>query len=178
MTPYARAEVQTARSYALVGFVFFAIMTTVWSLVLVIGAIFFAFWTGPGFDGRVDGFGTGVLFPFIFPYTAFLALSAGLTIWAWTVRSNIEVGRYTQAQTSSLVLGILGLFPPIGALIGGIFFLLTHSKLGHATILAQMPPLAYQPAPTPAPGRICPECGRPIAMDARFCSYCGKEFPS
>ncbi len=177
VTPLAWAEVQSARSYALIGFIFFAIMTAVWSLVLVTGALFFAFWTGAGFDGMVDGFGTGVLFPFIFPMTVFLALSAGFTIWAWTVRSNIEMGRYAQAQTASLVLGIFGLFPPIGALIGGIFFLLTHSKLGYATTYAQAPPPAYQPAPTPPTGRMCPECGRPISMDAKFCSHCGKELP-
>ncbi|MEE9237909.1 MAG: zinc ribbon domain-containing protein [Thermoplasmata archaeon] len=178
MTPHARAELQSARSYALVGFIFFAIMTAVWSLVLVMGAIFFAFWDTHMRWGMWDGsWGGGWLFPFIFPYTVFLALSAGFTIWAWTVRSNIEAGRYSQAQTSSLILGIFGLFPPIGALLGGIFFLLTHSKLGYPTTYAQAPPPAYQPAPTPPTGRMCPECGRPIPMDAKFCSHCGKELP-
>ncbi|MEE9600358.1 MAG: zinc-ribbon domain-containing protein [Thermoplasmata archaeon] len=173
MTPQAGAEIQTARTYALVGFIFFAIMTAVWSLVLLIGAIFFAFWTGPGFDGTVDGFGTGVLFPFIFPMTVFLALSAGFTIWAWTVRSNIEAGRHSQAQTSSLILGIFGLFPPVGAVVGGILFLLAHSKIGYV----YAPPPAYQPTPATPSGRICPECGRPIPMDAKLCPYCGKELP-
>ncbi len=176
MTPQARAQIQSAKSYALIGFIFFAIMTAVWSLVLVIGAVFFAFWTGPRFDGMMNGFQTGVLFPFIFPYTVFLALSAGFTIWAWTVRGNLETGQYDTAETSALVLGIFGLFPPIGALVGGVFFLLTHSKLGYATTYAQAPPPAAAPA-APQTGRMCPECGRPIAMDAKFCPYCGKELP-
>jgi RNA polymerase subunit RPABC4/transcription elongation factor Spt4 len=27
-----------------------------------------------------------------------------------------------------------------------------------------------------ATGRICPNCGRPIPMDANLCPYCGKNF--
>ncbi len=175
MTPQAGAEIQTARTYALVGFIFFAIMTAVWSLVLLIGAIFFAFWdTGMWDWGMMGGsWGGGWLFPFIFPFTVFLALSAGFTIWAWTVRSNIEAGRYSQAQTSSLILGIFGLFPPIGALVGGILFLLAHSKIGYV----YAPPPAYQPTLATPGGRMCPECGRSIPMDAKLCPYCGKELP-
>lgn len=26
------------------------------------------------------------------------------------------------------------------------------------------------------PGRVCPNCGRPIPMDAQVCPYCGKDF--
>ncbi len=177
MTPQAWAQIQSAKSYALVGFIFFAIMTAIWSLVLVIGALFYSFWTGPRFDGMFDGFQTTVLFPFIFPYTVFLVLSAGFTIWAWTVRGSLEMGRYDTAQTSSLILGIFGLFPPIGALVGGVLFLLVHSKLGYATTYAQAPPQVARPAPSPQPVRMCPECGRSIAMDAKFCQHCGKELP-
>ena len=25
-------------------------------------------------------------------------------------------------------------------------------------------------------GRVCPNCGRPIPMDAQVCPYCGKDF--
>jgi uncharacterized membrane protein len=33
-----------------------------------------------------------------------------------------------------------------------------------------------QPPPQQTPGRICPDCGRPIPNDARVCPYCGKKF--
>jgi len=37
----------------------------------------------------------------------------------------------------------------------------------------QQPPPPQQPQQT---GRICPNCGRPIPMDAQVCPYCGKDF--
>ncbi len=161
MSPYAWGEAQSAKTFALIGFIFFAIVTAIWGMVTLGVAISVVFFAGS----------MPFVFPFIFPFGVFLALGVALSVWAWITMKDIEAGRYKEAQTASLVLGILGLF---GNLISGIFFLLAYSKLGHAIAYAQAPPSAYQPA-APTTGRICTECGRPIAMDAKFCPHCGKE---
>ena len=44
--------------------------------------------------------------------------------------------------------------------------------------LAVRPPIggAPQQQAGPGSGRMCPNCGRPIPMDAQVCPYCGKNF--
>jgi hypothetical protein len=44
--------------------------------------------------------------------------------------------------------------------------------------LAIRPPIggAPQQQTGPSGGRMCPNCGRPIPMDAQVCPYCGKDF--
>ena len=38
------------------------------------------------------------------------------------------------------------------------------------------PPIGGKPGQQPGTGRMCPNCGRPIPMDAKVCPYCGKNF--
>ena len=38
------------------------------------------------------------------------------------------------------------------------------------------PPIGGKPGQQPGTGRMCPNCGRPIPMDAQVCPYCGKNF--
>ena len=38
------------------------------------------------------------------------------------------------------------------------------------------PPIGGKPGQQPGTGRMCPNCGRPIPMDAQVCPYCGKQF--
>ena len=39
------------------------------------------------------------------------------------------------------------------------------------------PPIGGKPGQQqPGQGRMCPNCGRPIPMDAQVCPYCGKKF--
>lgn len=42
--------------------------------------------------------------------------------------------------------------------------------------LAVRPPIGGHPTQQQGQGRMCPNCGRPIPMDARICPYCGKNF--
>lgn len=44
--------------------------------------------------------------------------------------------------------------------------------------LVVRPPIGGKPqqGPQGGGGRVCPNCGRPIPMDAQNCPYCGKKF--
>ncbi|MEE9600311.1 MAG: hypothetical protein V3W22_01220, partial [Thermoplasmata archaeon] len=101
MSPYAWGEAQSAKTFALIGFIFFAIVTAIWGMVALGVAISVAFFAGSM---------PFVFFPFVFPFGVFLALGVALSVWAWITMKDIEAGRYKEAQTASLVLGILGLF--------------------------------------------------------------------
>ena len=62
----------------------------------------------------------------------------------------------------------------------GVLWLLIIIILGIIGIIIWLvvrPPIGGHPKEQ-ASGRICPNCGRPIPMDARVCPYCGKQFES
>ncbi|MCJ2531486.1 MAG: zinc-ribbon domain-containing protein [Candidatus Thermoplasmatota archaeon] len=166
---YHQAEAQSARTFALVGFVFYLLGAVIGGIALI--TTLFAVFVPVGMP---MGF---FFFPVIFP-GIFAAISIGLALWSWTTLQNIEAGRYQEAQAPSLVLGILGLF--FALLIGGIFLILAYTKLANITS-GRAPPVAMAPPPPaamPQPaGRVCPNCGRPIPMDAKFCNHCGHELP-
>lgn len=167
MPPYLAAEVQSARTFALVGFIFFALVAAGWAIVGL--ALLFAT-VAPFF----------FLFPWFIPFGIFFGLSVGLTFWSWATVRDIEAGRYPPAETASLVLGILGIFVN---LISGIFFLLAYTKLTELRRYAYGPPPAYGPSmygpPSPPPAdRYCVHCGRAVLRGARFCASCGKELPA
>jgi hypothetical protein len=166
-------EVGAARSYALVGFIFY-ILGVLTSLLGTVGSTFFM----GGFMGSemMGGF-EPLFFPFFVP-PVFLIISSVLTVWSWITINHIDTGRYHEAQAACLVLGILGIF--FAWLIGGIFFLLAYGRLGyairhpHATLKPSTP--TESPPPTPATGiRFCPECGSAVSESDLFCRNCGKK---
>lgn len=144
----------------MVGFIFFAIMGAIWAMVTSIVVI-----TSIG----------RIISPGILVLIVFLALSLGFTVWAWNTIKVIDAGHYNRSQGSALLLGIIGIFPPIGAIIAGVFFILVFWKLSSAVTYAQVPPPIYASRPPLLAGRICIECGRAIPTDAKFCPHCGKE---
>ncbi len=167
-TSYQQTEAKSARTFALVGLVFYALGTAVWGSLLVAALVTFFF------IGISVPFGFGA-FGFIFPLIP-LGVSVGLTVWSWSTLQRIGRGGYQDAQAPVLVLGILGLF--FANFIGGIFLIVAYVKLGN--VISPQPPVMAAPvpvAPQPAGGRVCPNCGRPIPMDAKFCNYCGHEMP-
>ncbi|MFQ5918783.1 MAG: zinc ribbon domain-containing protein [Thermoplasmata archaeon] len=169
-TAYQQTEAQSARTFALVGVVFYIIGAVVGGIALVSTALTFTFFT----TGMPMGF---TFFPIIFP-GIFLAIAAALTVWSWNTFQQIEQGRYQQAQAPVLVQGILGLF--FAFLIGGVFLILAYVKLGNVVSPPAPAPVIAAPAAgvaQPAGGRVCPNCGRPIPMDAKFCNHCGHELP-
>ena len=167
---YQQAEAQAARTFTLVGFVFYligAVVGGIWTLTIL--AVFAVFPTGMPM---------GVFFFPVLGPSIFLAVAAGLTVWSWTTLQKIEAGRYQEAQAPALVLGILGLF--FALLVGGIFLIIAYAKVGNVISPrpAAVPMAAPAPVASPQPGgRVCPKCGRPIPMDAKFCNHCGHELP-
>ena len=157
----------TARSYALVGFVFYLLGAIGWGIALL------AFLATTAFRVVFPQM-SFVVFPVIFPFGVFAAVSVGFAWWSWATMQLIEQGRYADARSPSLILGVFGIF--IAFLIGGIFFLLAYGKLGEVL----QPPMAYPPwVPPPVPAaRFCTSCGRAVASDAKFCANCGKPLPA
>ncbi len=129
-------------------------------------------------SGMRGGYGAGV-FPFVFP-SVFFVISAAFTVWSWMTLKNLDAGRYQDAQTASLILGIFGLF--FAWLIGGIFFLLAYGKLGETLRYRQIPSTKTTPPPT-APARttptatdkFCSQCGNTVSEDDKFCQSCGQQ---
>jgi len=162
----------TARTYAFIGFIFYIIAAAAGILGLLILGVIFAtsistvtstFPTTPPASVSVFPF-----FGLILVIFGILFIPAVvLTFFAWSTVKSIDAGRYGQARTNSLILGIIGLF--FGIVIGGIFFLLAYANLGEF----------QQPRPPqPQPERFCINCGKPVSPNDRYCPYCGKEQPT
>jgi hypothetical protein len=158
-------EAQSAKSYVLVGFIFYVLSAA----GLAIALLFFGFITGwmnqPPFNADVPS----ALAPLSVIFLGIpLALAAGFSTWSWITMDNIDKGKYVEARTATIILGIFGIF--FAGLIGGIFLLLAYGKLGD--VIRGSPAAVTPPQRT---GRICPHCGRPITWDAKFCEHCGKK---
>ena len=157
-----------ARTYAFIGFIFYVLTAAAGIIGLLVFAFLFAATTTTSFPTTPPA--TTITFPFFgifsFIFLIFLVPAAILTFFAWQTVKNIDAGRYNQARTYSLILGIIGL--AFSMLIGGIFFLLAYAKLG------EYPP-PTQPQYTAQ--RFCVNCGRPVSPDATYCPHCGKKLP-
>lgn len=58
-------------------------------------------------------------------------------------------------------------------IVASLFFSFIGFVIVIVVWLATRPPIGETKGQT---GRICPNCGRPIPMDAQVCPYCGKDF--
>jgi hypothetical protein len=83
--------------------------------------------------------------------------------------------RPKQHTTWGAVVLIFAALSPFGAM-GGFGIGMLAGLIGGAWAIAWKPSSAR--SPTPTAGRFCPQCGSGISLDARFCSYCGHEFPA
>jgi hypothetical protein len=153
-------DAQSAKSYVLVGFIFYILGAAGWIIGFFASGIFMGGFVGPGMMG-----GSGMMGGF---QSVFFIISVVFTVWAWLTMGNVDAGRYQDAQTASLILGIFGIF--FAWLIGGIFLLLAYGKLGDL-VRGQ----TANQATSQRSGRICTSCGRPVGWDAKFCEYCGKD---
>ena len=160
-----------ARTYAFIGFIFYVITSALAVLgLLIMGIIFATAVSTVTFPDPITPPANVSTVPFFVILMVFLILfipAIVLTFFAWSTVKAIDAGKYGQARTNSLILGIIGLF--FGVFIGGIFFLLAYTNLGE-------PPQPYTPQPSPQ--RFCVHCGKPISPNDRYCPYCGKEQPT
>jgi hypothetical protein len=158
----------TARTYSFIGFIFYVLAAAAGVLgLLVLVFVFSAVTptgsaTNPSNILQVPFFGIMSL-TFLFLFIPAIVLA----FFAWSTVKAIDAGRYGQARTNSLILGIVGLI--FGVFIGGIFFLLAYANLGETQ------PMPY--APQVSAQRFCVHCGNPIPLGARYCPNCGKEQP-
>lgn len=127
-----------------------------------------------GYDsgGMMEGFdSTGMM------DTGFIAMRivglvfAGVVLYA-AIMLNTKSAQHVTWGSLILVFSILSVFTSwagfgIGLILGII---------GGALAIAWKPATSLPPS---APmGRFCPSCGRAIAMDVSFCSYCGHQLPT
>lgn len=92
-------------------------------------------------------------------------LVCGIIIIIWIVFILIAIWVYKDAEKrgSSGVLWLIIII--ITGIIGLIIWLIVR------------PPIGGHPQQSGvSTGRMCPNCGRPIPMDAKICPYCGKKF--
>lgn len=153
-------EVNSTKTIALLGLIFYGVAT--------LGS--FSDLLRPPWD-------LNPFFPWIFSiWRGFgFLLSVGFTIWAYITYRNINEGRYIDARTSSLLLGIFGLLPFIGSFLGGLFFLIVHWKLGLVIQIGHSP--IYSSASISASSRFCTQCGRIVGADNLYCVQCGMQLP-
>ncbi len=162
-------DVQPAKSYVLIGLIFYILGAAAFTLSYLGSSLFMGGFIGPG---MMSGYMTPY-FPSVFPIIQIV-----FTVWAWMTLSNINAGKYRDAQTASLILGIFGLV--FAWLIGGIFFLLAYGKLGdairyqHLSTAAAGPPSPAATTPPAETGVFCPKCGKPSSEDAVYCKNCGQ----
>lgn len=167
LTPYAEEQLRTGRTFVLIAFVAFLVMTAVW--VLVVSAAGLSIF----FSGSLGGWG---FLTVIIPFGAFLGLSLALAVWSWGILKDLDAGLLPKAEGATLTAGIIGVFPPLGAIVGGVFLLLAYWKVSAAVRYARKPPVTYGPSTMGA--RVCTQCGHWVVQGAKFCHQCGTELPT
>jgi MFS family permease len=100
----------------------------------------------------------------------FWSLLCGIIVIVGAVKLNSNPLEHTKWGVIILVFSIIGLGSILG-LIGGILALVYKPQT-----VAPQQPLAWSQHGTPQViTRICPQCGRVLSEDIKFCPYCGKE---
>jgi hypothetical protein len=158
-------DAQSAKSYALIGFIFY-ILGIIGNLIPILFFGFIVDWLNePPFNADIPlEISPIIIMVFGIP----LALTVGFSVWSWITVDNIEKGKYEEARTATIILGIFGIF--LAWLIGGIFLFLSYGKLGDVIRGDKVIQSSTQ-----SRGRICVKCGRPVSWDAKFCEHCGKD---
>ncbi|NPV55456.1 MAG: zinc-ribbon domain-containing protein [Anaerolineae bacterium] len=158
------------------------------------GGRFYDIDANPDFTDIIDTIGTTIATQYRITYTTPRPDFDG-------TRRNIEVrvgesagiGGYLEPHLinlrSNLLVGLLCLIPLIAALVIPLAGRLIFRKQPAAAPASVAPPVPYAPSPVaPAPAvptalspgsaptavqNLCPQCGRPVRANAKFCAACG-----
>ena len=178
-------------------FIMYIVMQIIAIIALV--AVFFLAFNGFAFNAATGGgvtdfesFMDGIEGTIIFCILALVIAYILYIIAALFLKKSFDsIGEYTKVnmfKTTALV-NLIGAFLMIilfGALIifiAEILMIVAFFSLPDHPPGVGAPPGAQGAPGQPAypqqpqqPGRVCPNCGRPIPMDAQVCPYCGKDF--
>jgi len=100
----------------------------------------------------------------------FWSLICGIIVVVAAVKLNSNPMEHTKWGVIILVFSIIGLGSLLG-LIGGILALVYKPQA-----FAPQRPIAWtQQTGSQVITRICPQCGRVLSEEIKFCPYCGKE---
>ncbi len=160
---------QTARSYAMVGLIFYLLGAATGAITFLWGGVFMGYYMGGGMMSS---------FPWMGGFqSASLVISLVFAVWSWITLKNIDENRFQDAHTSSLILGIFGLI--FAWLIGGIFFLLAYGKIGDILRnkqITETKKVSQEPSENiVVTGNYCSQCGKVISENDKFCRYCGNQ---
>ncbi len=122
----------------------------------------------------------GVYTPFGLGWTLLIGLGAWMLITSILIiifahRLNSNPIEHTKWGALIIVFSIIGVGGLLG-LIGGILALVYKPILVGAPQQYAPQPQAYGPPPQQQPmTRVCPQCGRIVQVNERFCPNCGKQ---
>lgn len=157
-------DIQNARSYVTVGLIFYILGALGFILLLVV--IGLIPWVDTSSINSASTSNIGLLGLILFGVPLFITI--GFSVWSWITLDNIKKGKYVEARTSLLVLGIFGLM--FAWVIGGIFLLLAYNKLGNTVKEIHVTNVL-----THSEEKKCNNCGKQIGLDTLFCEQCGNK---
>ena len=102
-------------------------------------------------------------------------LISSIMIIIFAIKLKANPLEHTKWGTLILVFSIIGLGGGILALIGGILALVYKPTLPGTAQQYNPPPQKYAPPPQKTATVACPQCGRIIDANQKFCLNCGKQ---
>jgi len=130
-------DAKTSRDYALVGLIFYGLVIFAELIMLLVRYGL----PEMNFVERVSRRGLRIRNPefSLIGLGLLMIIAIFFVYWAFRTYKQIENANYEAARTPTLMLGIFGLFPFFGGVIGGILFLLCYAKLGDVLRSVQEP---------------------------------------
>jgi ABC-type multidrug transport system permease subunit len=148
------------------------VISLVSGVLILLGALVPLVFMGSygGMEDMMGGSPSGGLIDTDSPIFHVLGAAFGVVVLFGTFMLN---SRPLQHTTWGALILIFAALSPFGAM-GGFMIGMVAGLVGGAWAIAWKP--TYTDPPTS--GRFCPDCGRGISIDARFCSYCGYQLPA